>query len=266
MSLASLAVRLCTIEALRGQTLAGDTIEDSPEDPVSLALAASAPFIVVYSDSEVLHGAGSSLLTSADASPHHLVDLTLHVFVPGDPTITLPNIQPVTLASRESGAALAIDLIYRQMEKALAVNDNTWANLWRRAVLGVRSIEAKAYLLQSDKGVRVPAREIVMKLDVLDNPAFAGETSKFWPDFVAAMQGSDDLQDLAPVVAALVAGDPLPAWRAEAALLGISAEDMAALGLGPMGGQPTDAEVPMSGAAIDPDASGASDASIAVVP
>ncbi len=259
MSLASFAVRICTVEALRGQTFAGDSIEDSPIDPIALAVTAASPVIAVFSDGEALQPAGTSFLASRDDGRGHTVDLTMHVFLPTDPVIRVDGQAPIALEGRESGAAVAVDLIHRQIERALGLNDGVWADLWRRAVIGIVSIEAKAYVLQTDKGVRLPAREILLRLDVLDSPEFGDGASDFWPDFVAAMEGSDDLAPLAAVVAGAIRGDALPSWRDTQALLGLRDRDMQAIGLGPIGGTQADDVVPMASAALDDTAEGAPD-------
>ena len=266
MSLASFAVRTCTIQALRGQTLAGDTVEDSPIDPVSLAVGATAPLIAVFSDTEVLHAQGRSFLESQDVEHGHTVDLTVHVFLPPNPAVPMPGQPDIMLDARESGAAFAVDLLYRQITRALLLNDGVWADLWRRAVNSVVIIEAKAYVVQTEKGVRVPAREIMMRLDVLDEPSFGGDAVPFWADFQAAMSASDDILDLAPIVAAAIQGDALPEWRATAALLGLRPEDMVDVSLGPLGGAMTDPIVQMVEVAVDGASNEAPDGALDITP
>ena len=269
MSLASFAIRTCTIEALRGQTLAGDAIEDSPIDPVSLAVGATAPLIAVFSDTEMLHAQGRSFLESIhdqDQEHPHTVDVTLHVFLPPNPAVPMPGQPDVMLDARESGAAFAVDLLYRQITRALLLNDTVWADLWRRAVNSVVFVEAKAYVVQTEKGVRIPAREIAMRLDVLDEPMFGGDASDFWPAFIAAAAASDDVLDYAPILTAAIQGDALPEWRATAALLGIRPEDAALLGLAPLGGAMTDDYVPEAEVGVDGADPGASDGALTITP
>ena len=219
----------------------------------------STPVISVSSDHEVLRPQGRSFLMGTDDPdvPHaNTVDLTLFVFLPPNPALPVAGGAGTILDAQEAGAAFAFDLLWRQITRVLAldadpVTGGGWADLWRRAVNSVVAVEASSYVGTLNTDVHVPAREIVMRLDVLDEPAFGVYRSDFWPDFVAAVTACDDLADVAPVISHAILGDDLPDWRALAALLGLRPNDMAAVSLGPLGGGPTDPLVPIEEIAVD---------------
>lgn len=234
MSLSSLAVRFCTVEALRGATFAGDAVEDSPVDAIALAVAAAAPLITVFSDAERFKGNSPSPFMSAPDPDSHTLDVTFNIFLPTDPTIAIGSAAPVEIEARDSGGAVAIDLFHRQVEQALAVSDGLWARLWRGAVLKVNSIDSSAYVLTTDKGLRLPAREIAMNLTIIDSPVPGGRVPLFWTEFLDAVRASDGFSTFADLIEAAIQGEPLPEWRRLQALLGLTRGELTAIGDGPL--------------------------------
>ena len=273
MSFAALAVRTCLVQAIRGQTLAGDGVEDSPSDPIALATKMNSPVISVLSDHELLRPRGRSFMQGTDdpCIPHaNTVDITLLVLLPVNSALAVPGHPDEPLDAQKAGTAFAFDLMWRQITRALAFDDEggsgVWADLWRRAVNAVVAVESRSYVGTPNEDVHIPARRIVMRLDVLDEPAFGALCSDFWPDFVAAMKTCDDLAGVAPVIEAAILGGDLPEWRATAALLGLRPADMAQISLGPLGGGPTDPLVPLSSVAVDGADPAAPDGALVVVP
>jgi hypothetical protein len=253
VSLASFAVRTCTIEALRGNTLVADEIIDSPIDPIDFAGSISAPTIAVFSEAERLTPQGRSFHMTRDDTPQdgHVLTLSMMIYLPSTPVVSLPGRPDLKIDALESGAAFVFDLVYRQMVRALTLLDGPWSALWRRAVVDIDTAEMGAFVLETGKGVRIPARQITLRLGVIDEPAFCGEAVPFWTDFVAALAASDDLADYAPIIADALAGGDLPKWRGTAALMGLSPDEAVAIGQGPVGGDSTDPIVPMMQVAVD---------------
>ena len=252
--MASFAVRTCTIEALRGQTLVGDEIVDSPIDPIDFAGSIRKPTIAVFSETERLTPRGRSFSMTRDDTPQdgHVLQLSLMAYLPAAPVVSTPGQPDLKLDALESGAAFAFDLIYRQMVRALTLLDTPWADLWRRCVVGdMESVESGAFILQDNKGAKIPARQITLRLGVIDEPPFCGLAVPFWSDFVSALAVSDDLADYAPIIADAIQGGDFPSWRGEAALTGLSPNEAVAIGRGPVGGTPDDPIVSMTQVVVD---------------
>ncbi len=244
MSLTSWAVCQATIGALKGATLAGDGVLDSPLDPIALAVASATPLIAIYDDSDTVRPEGRAILEGL-----RTMELTLQIFLPEKVSVSAGS-APVPLDIRNGGSAFAISLIYRQVEKALLEAQNTWSALWNVLVVKVISVDARAYVLDTGK-VRVPAREVVLTLDIVDSPAFGGAAAEVWPDFLAAMAMDPDLAPFAPVVSAAILGETLPQWRADAVTLGYTPADMLAIGDAPLDGSTTLDVVPMTEGTLD---------------
>ena len=250
----SFAVRTCTIEALRGQTMVGDEIVDSPIDPIDFAGSIRKPTIAVFSEAERLSPRGRSFSMTRDDTPQdgHLLQLSLMAYLPAVPVVPSPGHPDLKLDALESGAAFAFDLIYRQMVRALTLLDTPWAALWRRSLVGdMESVDSGAFIMTDDKGSKIPARQITLRLGVLDEPGFCGIAVPFWTDFVAALAASDDLADYAPIIADAIKGGDFPSWRGTAALMGLSPDEVVAMSQGPVGGNSTDPIVPMTQVVVD---------------
>ncbi|MGI3901240.1 MAG: hypothetical protein ACRYGP_13850 [Janthinobacterium lividum] len=257
MSLAAFALRTCAVRALRGRTLAGATaVYDSPVDMADLAEKATTPSIFVFSDLERL----TSLATRDVLDGDNTVDLAMMIVLPAEFQATVGG-ATVTFDDRRAGAAAAIDLIYRQVERALLDESSVWSGLWVRFVFKLVEVEAHAYVLPVGKGPvlrKLPARAIRIVIQPLQEPGFGVEPEGIWAEFVTAMAGDAGLAPLAPLFAAAIQGDALPEWRVDALELGDTVADAIELGYGPLGGGAGDDVVTMGLATIDvgsPDAS-----------
>ncbi len=235
MSLTSLATRLCFVEAIRGQTLAGDNVEDGPLDPVSLAASTASPLIVVYSDAEHFRSDSESFTQASGEDGAHQLVLTADLFLPSALSITPEGGTSVPIDVRDFGAGVAFDLMVHQIEGVLSVGASQWAQLFRSFVMKVTSIQIQAYVLPSqDKNTRYPARNITMTLDVIDSPPFGQPPTLIWQRFIAAVQASDDVADLAPIFESWIEGKTLPSWQQIAAMVGLDPAQAGLIGLGPL--------------------------------
>ncbi len=244
MSLAAFALRTCAVRALRGRTLAGAAVYDSPVDMADRAEKATTPSIFVFSDLERLTG----LSTRDVFDGEHTVDLAMMIVLPAEFQATVGG-ATVTFDDRQAGAAAAIDIIYRQVERALLDESSVWSGLWVVLVAGIVEVEAHAYVLPVGKGAvlrKLPARAIRIVIHPLQEPSFGAAPQDIWAEFVTAMAGDPGLAPLAPIFAAAIEGDALPDWRVEALDNGDTVEDAIAMGYGPLGGGAGDDVVPMA--------------------
>jgi hypothetical protein len=238
MSLIAFAVRVCTVRALLGQTLAGNAVEDAPVDPIPVGKLPQ-PYIAVFTDTESNRPDARSMIEG-----DHVQDLVLHIILPAELKLTVDG-QVYDFSAQQSGAALVIDLIYRQVENVLMAGQSVWSNLWRAFVLKFDEVDARAYVLQTgtESGVRVPAREIVLRCSTLFSPPLGNVPEGPWADLIAALSADPETQGFAPLLAGAITGENLPRWRRDEAELGLANSEMLGLGLGPLGGQQTDDEV-----------------------
>ena len=242
MSLTALAIRTCTVCALRGLTLAGAAVHDSPVDMAGMVEDSPTPSIFVFSDMERLEGLSNRDLIAGDTT----IDLALMIVLP---TIFEATIGGATVEFEDgaAGAAVAIDLIYRQIQRALMDEASVWSRLWNVFVVKVHEVEAHAYVLPVGKGNvqrKLPARAVRFVIQPLREPPFGAEPLDVWADLIMALQSDPGYAPLAPLVAGAIQGEALPGWRVAALEVGDTAADAVAMGYGPLGAAATDPLVP----------------------
>lgn len=263
MSLAAFALRTCTVRALRGATLAGASVYDSPVDPSDLAGKASRPTIFVYSDAEHVEDFDTRDLLAGQRT----VDLSLLIVLPATLEATV-NGATVEFQDGKAGAAAAIDIVYRQIERALVAEETTWSQLWCTLVSRIESIHSHAYVLPvgpTGKQLHLPARGVTISVRTLQSPALGREADEwFWAPFVTAMQGDPGLSPLAPLIAGAMEGTVLPQWRVDALDVGDTVRDAIVMGYGPLGGTATDPLVPMAEVTVRETVPGAESAEFVV--
>lgn len=230
MSLAALVLRIATVYALRGETLAKDRVLDEPLDPLEDAIGASGPVIAVFA------GGISSTIQGRDLiGAETELDLVIQTYLPDGIEASAAG-RTIKLDARGSGAAMALNVIERQITRTLAGGSSAWAELWRRFALRIVSSEAQPFILRQGDGggaVRASAREITLAVETLCDPPIGEPLPELWTDVFAEMRKH---AELAAVVDWLeleaVSPGELPAWRQAQASLGLSGPGVSGIGLG----------------------------------
>lgn len=230
MSMVDLVLRVITCEALRGNTIAGDAVHDSPLNPFELALKTGpVPLIAIHSALAIEKPEGRDWL-AADRR----LDLSFQILLPV--TVVVPTADgTIELKTMIAGADPAFDIVTRSIMRALIADQGPWATLWRKFVACIEEVVAVSYMIEGEKGARIAAREITVKLDPIAEPMFeAVEAGSVWDQVLAAMRGRADLAALADAVQfAIETGNPLATdWDRAAAALGLNRETVDAIGIG----------------------------------
>lgn len=221
MSIATLAVRICTVYALRGRTIAGDKVEDSPVNPLSENIAT--PTVAVYCGNGEIKACGTDIY-GGDRS----TSLSINVHLPNK--FALNGVQ---VAARGSGAEMAFDLFWRQVSSALMNDDSVWAELWRDIVTDIESIDTMPFLIELDNRTRVSARDFSFELKTINDPPpgpIDPETP--WLRFIEACEAEPEIAPIAPAIRAMIE-QPMPLHPTRAAL-GLSMAEFSAVGLAPI--------------------------------
>lgn len=202
MSLPRLAVRVASVAALRGRTLAGDAVHDSAIQTVDvLAAGARHPFVVVYTDD------GEAQPSQADpASGQASFSLIIEFAVAalrrpeegGDPELLIPP----------ADAALEVDLDRMERQILVALRDpaNAWGVLWRRFVTEI-TVRRSRRGASAERGLRFAARQIEMQVRSLAEPPFGAPAAGVWTDFLAALAADPSTAPLEPLVRAEIEGE-----------------------------------------------------------
>lgn len=221
MSIATLAVRLCTVYALRGRTIAGEKIEDSPVNPLSENI--QTPTVAIYCGTGEVKACGTDIYGGDRA-----IGLSINLHLPNKFAI-----DGVAIAARGSGAEMAFDLFWRQVSSVLMNDESVWANLWRDIVTDIKSIDTMPFLIELENRTRISARDFSFDLSTIsDPPPGTIDPETPWFRFIEACESEPELAPMVPVIRAMIE-QPTPANPVRAAL-GLSMAEFTAVGLAPI--------------------------------
>jgi len=220
MSLAREALRLCTVRALRGETLVGDKVRDSEQGPIEdYVKDASEPVIIVYTDDCTTATTEQRQLFSGgkqDLVIEVMVTQRMKVKMPA--TETQPEQEADVLTPIETDAEMEfiIGVITRQITVALMSPLSPWAEMWREFAVTISNRQDRRGSSMRD-GVRFAGRQIVLTVDLLRDPVPGDPIAptSAWARFLALVDATDDLAPIAPTLHALIEGGPvdLPDWQ-----------------------------------------------------
>ncbi|PYF05035.1 hypothetical protein BJ122_102261 [Rhodopseudomonas faecalis] len=232
MSLVNLALRLVTIHALRGATYADERVYDSQIDAIDERITKEkAPVIVVYIDDDSCRPIGMDLLDG-----ERNVSLVIEVSVASRVEATEPGgAEQIVIPHTDPGLEAAINIMGRQITRALAAADTEWAQLWRSFVMRVNSINSIRGA-SAEKGVRWAARQIIIGCETMSEPEFGAPAAPGgpWARLISALAAIPDREPMSRLIAAEIATPPLPDWRRAAASLGVNRDTAAAIGIAPI--------------------------------
>jgi len=193
--LARIALRIATIEALKGKTLVGENVLDSQIGAIDIAADDSLrtdqekPFVSIYVD-------GSKIEDRVDLRSLHKAgptELTIEVGISAAMTDTDPEtgasiVIGIGIPATDPALEFYLDCVGRQIATALSDPENVWAEIWRSLSSSVLKIERKR---TSDvaSGTRIAAHQLVITLDLLPDPVYGAAIAptSVWAIFMARM-------------------------------------------------------------------------------
>lgn len=237
--LARIALRMAAIEAIRGKTLVDDNVLDSEITALDADAAGNLktdqhrPFVMVFTEGgNSEHAIGPRALYEAGS-----VELIIEIAVAatmavrnetGDKEV-IPGI-PATDANFE----FQLDIIGRQIVDALNDLDNEWAEIFRCLCNRIGKVERAR--TSSSEGTRIAAHQIKMQVDLIEDPLRGDPLEDGTPfaEFLAKLEASGDEPTLlkAAAMRAQITGTNEP-WEAVRRKLGLTLDELLALGLGP---------------------------------
>lgn len=234
MSLVALALTTCLRQALLGRTHAEDRVYDGLITPIDqLALDGPRPLIVVSSDDD--EGdlrSGNRRMMISDRHLQIVIEMTLASAV----TVTAAGVE-VEIPHTDEGMERTLTSMERRVFAALADPASAWAERYR-AFMGQTRRYARRRGAGTAEGVLYAARQIVLVLDPIEEPAYGVEPDPEgpWADLIAAMRAEPGLQPYADLLHEDIVGAPLGPWQATQARLGATRPALDALGLGALPG------------------------------
>lgn len=234
MSLVSFALRLVASRIIQGQTWAGDRIYNSPIDPVAqwqqdATEGSSQPCIAIYSGKR-----NADVVGKATQGKSARVELVFNIFVPPSVVVASPadGEEPeITLETSNTGGAMVIDFMERQIEAAFRFGPPEWRAIWDILVVSIKSIESRPLLYEIDRTAQIPCVEVRYSIDAIPDPDFGVELLPAWALLKAAMLADPDYAASAPLIdQAISAPAGLADWQIAQAALGLT--DAAAISIG----------------------------------
>ncbi|MBB4287670.1 hypothetical protein [Roseospira goensis] len=198
MSLSRLALRIVTVAALRGRTWAGDAVRDSAIPPLDVAARTERlPFLSVYTDDgETVPRHGD--LLSGQPGFALIIEMAVTAQMAPDGAWAIPT--------TDAGMETTLDLLDRQIRRALMDPDDPWAGLWRALVIDIAVVRTQRGA-SADQGTRFAGRQIELQVRTLAEPRSGVTASGVWADLLARLEADAALAPLAPVLRAEIEGD-----------------------------------------------------------
>lgn len=241
--LARIALRIAAVEAVRDKTDFGDSVFDSRigvfDDLGQIAdkVAGKKPFIAVYSD------AGREEAVDLNTRSLNANGATVLLFETGiaeSMALTDPDTDEQVLVTgvpvTDSAMEFQLDLVARQITDALTDQNDDWAEIFRGLCYRVERIE-RARTSSAD-GTRVAAHQIKLTVELIEDPV-RGEPLAEDAPFARFLAKLETMPAPYPVYAAMmraqIEGSNRP-WEAAQRRLGMTRDELLALGLGPIAG------------------------------
>lgn len=221
MSLASLAIRLATIRAIKGRTFAGENVFDSKIEPINLVIGEGGKSfaIIVTTDDDNVSIEGKDLFAG-----DHRLELVIEVAATAKLTVETgegEETEAISIPATDAGLEVQLNLIGWQIARALAAGGGEWGDLWRKIVMKVHSVSSRRGADEAD-GVRYAARQYIYQIDHIAEPEAGAAPSHIWEQIVSMMKADSEFGAIGRIVEATISGDPTEPWERSRAALGLA--------------------------------------------
>lgn len=231
MSLARLAVRITSVLALRtAGTMAEDRVQDSSiVDLEEGIIAAPKPVVLVYTDNSEFVPVGRNIWGGQGSTT-----LVFLLAIAGATKLNDGSVQ-FSFPATDAAIELSLDVMERQIQKALTDPDNVWAQHWRGLVTNVTKWSSKRGG-STKEGSRYGARQILVELETVHDPVPGKAPEGEWAALLARLNDEAQPASLRAVgapLAQLIGGDELPEWNRIMRQFGIDRAGLRGMGLAP---------------------------------
>ncbi|MBB3937931.1 hypothetical protein [Aureimonas phyllosphaerae] len=252
MSIARIALRTAAVEAIKGRTLVGDNVLDSPNGALDIAADGTLrtnedrPFVAVFTDDAVAEGIEGRNLT-ANGTCVLVIEAGVSIAMTQTNDKGESEIVGIGVPASDRHFEFLLEFVQRQVNDALTDPDNDWAEIWRSLSLRVVKIEVGAKRT-SDDGQRLAGRQTRIWLDLLPDPVLGDvlEPASPFTAFLDRLAESEDQdnQKIAGTLRTIFDGPVAPDWHITQRRLGATRDELRAIGLGPIK-QDTDRATPV---------------------
>lgn len=242
MSLVRIALRIAAIEAIKGRTIVGANVLDSPNGALDISADGEIssdekrPFVSVFTD-----GGVSEDITGRSLVENGMCSLVIEAGVSfamteTDPDTGASTITGMGIPASDSTLEFFLDIVQRQVRDALSDPDNEWAEIFRDLHNSVSKIEIGGRRNVGD-GDRLAGQQTVITVSLIDDPVIGQPLASGSPlaRFFAKLSTSDDPNQQAQAQTMLtLLGGAAPDWKVLQRKHGLTASELLALGQGPL--------------------------------
>lgn len=236
MSLSRLALRLTTVKAILGRTLAEDRVFDSMANPIDKKLSTETkPMVVVRTDDHEIEDIQGRELHSGNAKCELVFEIGLAARATAEASDGQQVVQ-LTFPHTDAGLELALDVMESQIVEALTNPSNDWSALWQEFVPRVISRDSRR-AAANENGVHFAARQIIIVVDLLSDPIPGGGLipGSAWETLIGLFEADLNFgAEIGPMIRALITGDEKSDWRRAAHALATPLAGVDFIGLGPV--------------------------------
>lgn len=201
--LGRIALRVATVEALKGNTLVEGNVLDSEIGALDIAADGSLrtdqekPFISVYVEGAKLEGAADIRSLHKSGPTDLIIEIGITAAMTStDPETGVSEVIGLQIPATDPAIEFFLDCTSRQIINVLTDPRNVWSEIWRELSSKVVKIERRR--TSDATGARVAAHQIVITIDLLPDPVFGEPVAptSIWKKFFDKLQSSAD-----PIVA-----------------------------------------------------------------
>ncbi|NMG39811.1 hypothetical protein GRZ55_11205 [Chelativorans sp. ZYF759] len=244
MSLVRIGLRIAAVEALKGQTRVLDNVLDSQIAALDIGADGAVrtdeekPFIAVYTSGAV-HEGSNDLRMMLD---NGLTEIEFEMGISAAMTETNDNTGESFIVegmpATDPAYEFHLDMVAREIADTLNDPANEWAEIYRGLVMSYVKIE-HARTSSGHIGVKLAGRQIRVTAQLIEDPAKGTVLPPEAPlaRLIAklAVHANPVRQVQGAILASAISGSDEP-WDAVRRHLGMTADELAALGLSPLVG------------------------------
>lgn len=259
MSLTRIALRIAAVEALKGRTLVGANVLDSPNGALdvqadgTLRTAEDRPFVAIYTDQGRSENISGRSLTENGAC-----DI---IFEMGISSAMLElnketgetAMVGIAIPASDQASEFFLDVVQRQIRDALVDPANPWAEIYRGLHYRVLKIEF-AGARNTEDGQKLAGHQMRLTVELADDPVRGEAMDPGAPllKFLDALEASGDevYETQAATMRSLLSGSAED-WEQLQWRQGMTAAELLALGHGPLASDVDRSTPPLESATID---------------
>lgn len=248
MSLVGQALLMVAARAISGQTWAEDRVSEQPIDPLTTVIdadgGAGKPAVAVYTES--VESDPRALETQRG---EQTATLKIVAYLPPKITVTEGETE---LSFEHKGAGFALNVLGRQIDRALHHGNAPWVNMFRKFASRIVEKKLRFLLIELEDGVRIPSLELTYVTACIAEPEFGKALFGYWVEFDTLLREDTEEATLADVIKALIeTPSDLPGFEQFQMTNNLTDSDMIAIGLAPMATDEDGEEVTLTEVEID---------------